>query len=51
MHASSSFTVDLRDKYTYILDTIKELYENIQILCANPEASNHQTIKYESNLP
>ena len=41
----------MRDKYTYILDSIKEGNENIQILCTNPEAYDHWYIKYESYLP
>ena len=50
MHASSSFTLYLRDKYAHLLDNLKVWYENVQTLCANNESYNHQTITDESDL-
>ena len=38
------------DKYAYILDTLKEGDEYIQILCANTEVYNHRPIKDDSEL-
>ena len=51
MNASSFFIAYMRDKYAHLLDTIKEVDEHLQILCANTEASNHHTFKDESDLP
>ena len=47
MYSLSSFLVDLRDKYAYILDNLELEDEDIQKICASVEAFNHQIIKDE----
>ena len=49
MRASSSFTIYIREKYTYLLDTLKEGDENVKMLCSNPRSSNHRYIKGDSD--
>ena len=44
MHASSYFIEYLMEKYAYILDSLKEEDEYLQILWSNPESSNHRPI-------